>query len=103
MDNNPPVIKIYTKPGCAMCMAAKEKMRLMDIPFTEQELAPCLAPTEGWRERQDYLYMAKASETGKVPGDIIPAFEIDNKIYTYTQAMKILKTRAKAKANEKGI
>lgn len=80
-----PVI-VYGKEGCKLCAAAKEKLTLMGVAFTSEELATAILPHDGWREDGTAELMAAS-----VYYDTMPIIRIGEYCYNYPGAMKQLK------------
>lgn len=79
-------INIYSKPGCGKCEAAKDKLRKMGFDYREHNLAYHIAHHDGWRNDGSIDVLAAHADL-----DDMPLIGIDNMIYSYSGAMKILK------------
>jgi glutaredoxin len=69
------MVVVLTKPGCVKCLAAKPKLQMMGVSFSEE-----IATIE------------KLSSVGLTEVDL-PGFVIDGVGYTYPAAMAELKKR----------
>jgi len=79
-------ICIYGKPNCQFCDNAKDKLDLMGMPFTFYNLDSI----EEWKGRGKPAAMAEYALTDK-----LPIIKIEGRHYTYTKAMKVLKSMEK--------
>lgn len=84
------VVQIYSKPGCGICEAAKDKMKKLGIDYEERNLEYHTQHHEGWRE--DGSVEAMAAHTLL---DTLPLFRLDNDFHDYPSAMRTLKKRAR--------
>lgn len=66
-------IDVLTKPGCGKCLAAKGKLQLMKLSYTEHKAT---------EERLAHYGMQEAN---------LPVIVIDDCAYDYPGAMKVLK------------
>lgn len=88
-------VRIYSKPGCGKCEAAKQKMLSMDVSHTSIDVSDI---ERIWTQNKQIATDAKSAVemyTGHVP-----IFEINGKLYDYPGAMKCLKIMQKAKSSE---
>ena len=76
-------IAVYGKPGCGICDAAKNKLRLLGLPFASRDLAEALEYHEDWRADGTANLMAKYAMNNYG----IPLIVIDGEVFTYPEAM----------------
>jgi glutaredoxin len=81
------MIKIYGKPGCGKCNAAKEKLKLLGLEFKSCNLSDFVVWHENWRNDESVAVLAFYSEHNHQ----IPIISVDGKLYLYSEAMKVLK------------
>jgi glutaredoxin len=81
-------IAVYTKPGCGLCEAAKEKLNRLGLSFQTLPIAPFLEHHEGWRADGSCKVLA-----AYMLYNTLPLFQIDGEFMTYPQAMRRLKGR----------
>jgi len=81
-------IRIYSKPGCGKCTAAKEKLAIMGYTYEEHDLAYHTQPHEGWREDDSVDIMAAHSQL-----DTLPLIQVGADFHDYPSAMRALKKR----------
>jgi len=79
-------IRIYSKPGCGKCQAAKEKLKIMGLSYEEHDLGYHTQPHEGWREDGSVAVMAAHTML-----DTLPIIQIENDFHDYPGAMKAIK------------
>lgn len=78
-------VTVYTKTGCKLCRAAKEKLLRMGVAFEERDLARFLdAEWEKLRDSSLKAFHAYIDER-------VPMIVIDGWPYDYPGAMKKLK------------
>jgi glutaredoxin len=82
-------IDIYGKPGCGKCEAAKEKLRLLGIPYREHDIEYHGALHDGWRDDGSVDALAAYSDM-----DDLPILRVDGECLSYSEAMKYLKGRS---------
>ncbi len=80
-------VTIYTKPGCAICESAKQKLRLMAVPFEERDLDAEMSPAATWRGNGRIGLRAQWA----LIGERVPMILIDGEAYDYAGAMRELK------------
>jgi glutaredoxin len=80
------MIRIYGKPGCALCDAAKAKLDILGLAYEVRDLFAL----EAWREDEDGYRAAMAEHTMI---DTLPVLEIGGAVMSYPLAMKELKGR----------
>ena len=78
------MIRIYGKPGCALCDAAKAKLDLLGLDYEVRDLFAL----EAWREDADG-YRAAMAEHAMI--DTLPVLEIGGVVMSYPLAMKELR------------
>jgi glutaredoxin len=83
-----PVIKVYGKPGCGLCEAAKEKFRMMGLTYESFNLADYTEYHEGWRNDRSCEIMAAYRLLEKMP-----VVEVDGEYLDYPSAIRRLKER----------
>ncbi|MDR2390457.1 MAG: glutaredoxin [Planctomycetota bacterium] len=79
-------IKVYSKPGCGKCAAAKSKLQLMGFDYTEHDLAYHITLHDGWRQDGSADVMAAHTML-----DTLPIFRLDDEFHDYPSAMRKLK------------
>jgi hypothetical protein len=79
-------IKVYSKLGCGKCAAAKNKLKLMGLEYTEHDLAYHITFHEGWRQDGSADVMAAHTIL-----DTLPIFRLDDEFHDYPSAMRKLK------------
>ena len=85
-------IAIYGKAGCKKCLAAKNKLEIMGLPFSSYDLFDY--PPD-WRDKGLSMAMAEYQLT-----DTLPVIRIDDQYMGYPPAMKILK-KSKPRKDQK--
>lgn len=86
-------IQVYSKPGCGKCTAAKNKLQLMGLVYTEHNLEDYVSFHEGWRHDGSADVMAAHSML-----DTLPLFRVDGEFHDYPSAMRKLKTATQVRA-----
>ena len=81
------VVKVYGKKGCGKCEAAKDKLKLFGIPFTEHVLADAITLHDDWRTDGSAEVLACYSHT-----ETLPVILLNGQALTYPETMKRLKT-----------
>jgi glutaredoxin len=81
------MIKIYGKPGCGKCNAAKEKLKLLGLDFESCNLAEYIVWHENWRNDESVAVLAFYA----FHNNHMPIISIDGELYEYAGAMKVLK------------
>lgn len=81
------VIEVYSKPGCGICEAAKDKLRKMGFDYEERDIEYHTTPHDGWREDGSVEAMAAHSLY-----DSIPLIRVGETVHDYAGAMRELKT-----------
>ena len=78
-------VTIYTKVGCKLCEAAKQKLRLLAVPFEERDLDAELSPAAAWpvELRAQHAFIDER----------VPMILIDGRPHDYAGAMRELKGR----------
>jgi len=82
-------VDVYSKKDCGVCTAAKKKLDIMKLPYTEYDIDYMTSVHEGWRDdgsvdAQVYLCLIN---------NAIPMIVIDGVPFTYSGAMRFLKER----------
>ena len=80
-------VVVYSMPTCGICESAKEKLRIMKIPFRVADFDKSFDIHDGWRDDGAEELRAAAALNNDHP----PIIRVDDKFYTYTAAMKILR------------
>lgn len=83
-----PKIKVYGKPGCGLCEAAKQKLGMLGLEFQAFNLSDFTEFHEGWREDRSCEILAAYRVIDKMP-----VVEIDGEYHDYPTAMRQLKER----------
>jgi glutaredoxin len=83
-----PNIKVYGKPGCGLCSAAKEKLSMLGLEYQSLNLAGYTEFHEGWRNDRSCEILAAYRLIDKMP-----VVEIDGGFHDYPSAMRLLKDR----------
>jgi glutaredoxin len=83
-----PVIRLYGKPGCGLCEAAKQKLSMLGLDFEAFNLSDFTEFHEGWREDRSWEILAAYRLIDKMP-----VVEIDGEYHDYPTAMRQLKER----------
>jgi glutaredoxin len=83
-----PVIKVYGKPGCGLCEAAKDKFRMMGLAYESYNLSDYTEYHEGWRNDRSCEILAAYRLLEKMP-----VVEIDGEYLDYPSAMRRIKER----------
>ena len=87
-------IHVYSKPGCGKCDAAKSKLKLMGLPYTEHNLEHYISFHDGWRNDGSADVMAAHTML-----DTLPIFRLNDEFHDYPSAMRKLKdTRVLSRA-----
>ena len=83
------MITIYGKPDCALCLKAKEKLALLNLPFAFVDVASLA----NWRTdgRVDFMVEKTWREADGKPE--LPLLLIDGRWCNYPEAMRFLKDR----------
>jgi hypothetical protein len=79
-------INVYSKPGCGKCAAAKSKLEMMGLEYTERNLEYYVSLHDGWR--QDGSADVMAAHTLM---DTLPIFQLNGEFHDYPSAMRKLK------------
>ena len=79
-------IHVYSKPGCGKCDAAKNKLKLMGLRYTEHNLEYYVNLHDGWRTDGSADVMAAHTML-----DTLPIFRLDEEFHDYPTAMRKLK------------
>ena len=83
-----PKIKVYGKPGCGLCEAAKQKLGLLGLEFEAYNLADFTDLHDGWRTDRSCEIMAAYRMIDKMP-----VVQVDGRYLDYPSAMRHLKER----------
>jgi glutaredoxin len=79
---------VYGREQCKLCVAAKDKLQMMEVPFRFELIDTYIAYHEGWREDHSVEILAtyRLHET-------LPVIKIDGLFLSYPLAIKHLKTK----------
>ena len=77
------IVHLYSKPGCSLCAAAKEKFALLGVTYQEHDLAYHIAPHHGWREDGSHELMSAHTFY-----DSMPLIRVGGNIFNYSGGMK---------------
>jgi len=83
-----PMIVLFGKKGCKLCDAAKEKLEMLGAPYRLVDLQECAKSIipEDWRE----INLAGAQACYEIT-ETLPWLNVNGKIVSYPEAMKILR------------
>ena len=81
-------IDIYSKQGCGICDAAKDKMGRLGLEYQTHDLLQVIEPHQGWREDGSIEVLAAYA----LLNNKLPVIKIDAEFHDYPSAMKRLKT-----------
>ena len=82
-------IEVYSKEGCAICKAAKQKLERMGLPFESRDITATIEPHDGWREDGSVEVLAAYA----MIDSHLPVIRIDGEFTDYPGAMRRLKER----------
>jgi glutaredoxin len=91
-------IEVYSKEGCAICTAAKDKLKKLGLPFDTRDIDAAVEPHEGWREDGSVDVLAMYA----MIDNHLPIIRIDGECTDYANAMRRLNTRQPAGAGVAG-
>ena len=91
-------IEVYSKEGCGICAAAKDKLRKLGLPFDTHDIETAVEPHEGWRADGSTDVLAFYA----MIDNHLPVIRIDGECTDYANAMRQLKTRQPAGAGVAG-
>ena len=91
-------VRVYGKPGCGLCDAAKDKLVKMGIPFESCELAKVTDLHPGWRTDDSVAIMACYADI-----NTMPVVTVDGDAMSYPEAMKLLKNCRKQQKQEAAV
>ena len=80
------MIRIYGKPGCGLCDAAKAKLDILGLAYEVRDLFD----TEAWRQDEAGYRSAMVEHTMI---DTLPVLEIGGAMMSYPKSMKKLKEK----------
>jgi len=83
-----PIVKVYGKPGCGLCEAAKDKLQKMGLKYEALNLGDFTELHDGWREDNSCEVLAAYMLIDKMP-----IVEINGQYMDYPSAMRQLKKR----------
>lgn len=79
-------IHVYSKPGCGKCDAAKSKLKMMGLNYTEHNLEYYINLHDDWRNDGSADVMAAHTML-----DTLPIFRLNDEFHDYPTAMRMLK------------
>ncbi len=79
-------INVYSKPGCGKCAAAKSKLEMMGLHYTERNLEYYVSLHDGWRQDGSADVMAAHTLL-----DTLPILQLNDEFHDYPSAMRKLK------------
>ena len=82
-------INVYSKPGCGKCAAAKSKLDMMGLEYTERNLEYYVSLHDSWRQDGSADVMAAHTML-----DTLPIFQLNGEFHDYPTAMRKLKSTA---------
>lgn len=88
-------IIVIGKDKCGVCEAAKKKLKILQLPYTFVDIEVAREVHEGWRSDDSVTALALHS----MNNNVIPTIAIDNRTFTYSEAMKYLKACKKEADN----
>ena len=97
---NPPGIILYTMPNCPKCVAARDKLDVLGVAYTEEQLPYYLTQHEGWRSDGSADIRSAHDCLGGAPlfrVDVGGTEAGDDLILDDPAAMKLLKALRRAK------
>lgn len=80
-------IEVYSKKGCGICEAAKEKLSMMGLSFRTVDLQEVIDYHPNWREDGSVDVLAGYA----LVGSKVPVIKIGDKYHDYPSAMRVLK------------
>lgn len=90
-------IEVYSKQGCGICSAAKEKLERLGLEFKAVDLQEAIAPHAGWREDETVEIMAGYA----MIDNHLPLIRIEGEFHSYPSAMRRLKSMEPVGIGEK--
>lgn len=84
-------IHVYSKPGCGKCEAAKSKLKMMGLEYSEHDLEYHISYHDGWRHDGSADIMAAHT----MMGGTLPLFRLNDEFHDYPSAMKQIKARTR--------
>ena len=85
-------IEVYSKPGCGKCEAAKKKLGIMGLDYTEHNLEYHTTWHDGWRHDGSADVM-----TAHTILDTMPLFRVNGEFHDYPNAMRRIKAESEAR------
>ena len=82
-------VTVLGKLGCKLCDSAKDKLKLMDIPFKFKEIQPFLEHHDGWRKDGSGDILAAYHFYDQT----MPIISVDGQCFNYPNAMNYIKTK----------
>jgi len=80
-------ITVFGKKNCGLCEAAKDKLRMLELPFNFVDIGPLAEHHEGWRNDGSIEALA----ANAIFDGHLPIIKMGKKLHTYPQAMRIIK------------
>lgn len=85
----PHIIYLYTKPGCQLCQAAKDKLDAMKRPYIARNINEYLNDHEGWRQDESVTIRAGWA----MIDERLPLLFVDGQPMSYPETMRLLRGR----------
>jgi len=82
-------IDVYSKEGCGICEAAKDKLNKLGLPFESHDIESTVKPHEGWRQDGSTEVLAMYA----MIDNHLPVIRIDGECTDYATAMRRLNKR----------
>ena len=76
-------IEVYSRDGCAICTAAKDKFTKLGLPFATRDIEAAVEPHDGWREDGSAEVLAMYA----MIDNHLPVIRIDGECTDYANAM----------------
>ena len=87
-------VVVYGKENCGLCNAAKDKLKILGVPFKFKEIEPLVELHSGWRKDESVNLMAAY----QMNEHQLPIVSVDGLFLSYPLAMAKLKDTKKAQA-----
>jgi glutaredoxin len=91
-------IDIYSKEGCGICNAAKDKLARMGLEYSSHDLQTTIEPHQGWRSDGSVDVLAAYA----LIGNKLPVIRINDEFHDYPSAMRRLKSLRSQGGNGSG-
>ncbi|KKN28034.1 hypothetical protein LCGC14_0858460 [marine sediment metagenome] len=83
------VVRVYGKPDCKICKAAKKKLQLLGVDYQSLDFDATVSLHDSWRADNSAAVLAAY----RLHNERLPIIFIDDRPYDYPGAMRELKTR----------